>query len=303
LDLGYSVGNGAVAQTLDYAYDDWAIFEVAAFLNQTEVVDRMRKRAGNWRNLYDPSVGFMRAKKENGAWVEPFDSLAWGGPYVEGGPWQSSWAVQHDPAGLMAVMGGEKAFAEKIDTMLAIAPDFHVGGYGGVIHEMTEMKIAPFGQYAHSNQPVHHVLFLYLAAGRPWRCQKEVRRVMELMYSPDGFSGDEDNGEMSAWYILSALGIYPLCPGRPEWVISSPLFKKATVHLPNGRALTVVAPENNSDNVYVDAVSLNGHLLDGPVLSHHSLLAGGTLHFHMAARPNTRVTLISARPSSMSPYA
>ena len=303
LDLGYSVGNGAVAQTLDYAFDDWAISEVATFLNRQDVAERMRKRAGNWRNLYDPSVGLMRAKKEDGEWVEPFDPLAWGGPYVEGGPWQSSWAVQHDPAGLMMVMGGEKAFAEKIDTMLSMTSDFHVGGYGTVIHEMTEMKIAPFGQYAHSNQPVHHVLFLYLIAGRPWRCQKEVRRVMELMYSPDAFSGDEDNGEMAAWYVLSALGIYPLCPGRPEWVISSPLFKKATVHLPNGRALIVDAPDNSAENIYVESVSLNGHLLNGPVLSHESLLNGGNLHFHMVAEPNTRITPISFRPASMSRYA
>jgi len=303
LDLGYSVGNGAVAQTLDYAYDDWAISVAADFLNRKDVAERMRKRAGNWRNLYDPSVGFMRAKNPDGTWLEPFDPIAWGGPYVEGGPWQSSWAVQHDPAGLMAVMGGERAFAEKLDAMLAAAPDFHVGGYGGVIHEMTEMKIAPFGQYAHSNQPVHHVLFLYLVAGRPWRCQREVRRVMELMYSPDGFSGDEDNGEMSAWYVLSALGIYPLCPGRPEWVIGSPLFRNAAVHLPNGRTLTVDAPENGPDHVYVDAVSLNGHMLDGPVLSHQKLMQGGTLRFHMTQEPNTRITPIAARPSSMSPYA
>ena len=302
LRLGYSTSGGAVAQTLDYAYDDWAIAQTAAFLGKRDVATRMLARAGNWRNLYDPAVGFMRAKKADGTWVEPFDPLAWGGPYVEGGPWQSSWAVQHDPAGLMAVMGGEKAFAEKLDTMLSMTSDFHVGGYGQVIHEMTEMKIQPFGQYAHSNQPVHHVLYLYLVAGRPWRTQKEVRRVMDLLYSPEGFAGDEDNGEMAAWYVLSALGIYPLCPGRPEWALGSPLFKKAKVHLSNGKTLTIDAPENARDHVYVDEVSLAGHVLDGTVVKHADLLKGGSLHFHMAAKPLERITPVSGRPSSMSPY-
>lgn len=302
LRLGYCVNGGSVAQTLDYAYDDWAISKVASELGREDVEGRMLVRAGNWRHLYDPSVGFMRAKKADGTWVEPFDPLYWGGPYVEGGPWQSSWAVQHDPAGLMAAMGGEEAFAKKLDLMLSSPPDFHVGGYGQVIHEMTEMKIAPFGQYAHSNQPVHHVLYLYLAAGKPWRCHKEVRRVMDVLYTPEGFAGDEDNGEMAAWYILSALGIYPHCPGRPEWALGSPLFRRAKVHLPNGKTLTIDAPENSKDHVYVDEVSHAGHLLPGTVISHRDLLKGGSLHFHMEKEPSMRITPVAGRPTSMTPY-
>ncbi len=303
LRLGYSTSGGAVAQTLDYAYDDWAIAKVAAAVGREDVEGRMLQRAGNWRHLYDPAVGFMRPKNADGTWaMEPFDPLYWGGPYVEGGPWQSSWAVQHDPAGLMAVMGGEAKFAARLDEMLATAPDFHVGGYGQVIHEMTEMKIQPFGQYAHSNQPVHHVLYLYLAAGRPWRTQKEVRRVMDLLYSPEGFAGDEDNGEMAAWYVLSALGIYPHCPGRPEWALGSPRFRKAKVHLPNGRTLTVDAPENGPDRVYADEVSLAGHVLPGTVVRHADLMKGGSLHFHMTAEAPTRITPVAGRPSSMTPY-
>lgn len=303
LRLGYSVNGGSVAQTLDYAYDDWAISRVANALGREDVEGRMLVRAGNWRNLYDPSVGFMRPKNADGSWgLVPFDPLYWGGPYVEGGPWQSSWAVQHDPAGLMAAMGGEQAFADKLDRMLTTPPDFHVGGYGQTIHEMTEMKIASFGQYAHSNQPVHHVLYLYLAAGRPWRTQKEVRRVMDGLYSPEGFAGDEDNGEMAAWYVLSALGIYPHCPGRPEWALGSPRFRKARVHLPNGRTLTIDAPENGPSRIYVDEVSHGGHVLASTVVKHSELLQGGSLHFHMSSDPSMRPTPLSGRPTSMTPY-
>lgn len=303
LKLGYCVGGGSVAQTLDYAYDDWAIAKVASVLDREDIEGRMLVRAQNWRHLYDEKVGFMRAKNADGTWWgEPFDPLYWGGPYCEGGPWQSSWAVQHDPAGLLTIMGGEKKFAEKLDFMLSTEPDFHVGGYGQVIHEMTEMKIQPFGQYAHSNQPVHHVLYLYLAAGQPWRCQKEVRRVMDLLYSPEGFAGDEDNGEMAAWYVLSALGIYPHCPGRPEWALGSPLFRKAKVHLENGRTLTIDAPGNGPKNVYVDEVSHAGHVLSSTVIAHKSLTAGGSLHFHMSAEPSMRTVPAIGRLTSMTRY-
>jgi predicted alpha-1,2-mannosidase len=302
LKYGYSVSGGAVAQTLDYAYDDWAIAQTATALGQKEVANRLLGRALNYQKLYDPGVGFMRARKADGGWVEPFDEFSWGGPYVEGGPWQSSWAVQHDAAGLMSLMGGEVAFAKKLDQMLATPPYFHVGGYGVEIHEMTEMAIRDFGQYAHGNQPVHHVLYLYLAAGRPWRAQKEIRRVLDTLYSPDGFAGDEDNGEMAAWYVLSSLGLYPHCPGRPEWALGSPLFKRTRVHLPNGRTLTIDAPENSAKYPYVTEVSLRGHVIPGTVVGHQALLEGGTLHFHMSTTPSMRVTPMAGRPGSMSPY-
>lgn len=303
LKYGYSTSGGAVAQTLDYAYDDWAIGETAAFLGKHDVAARMRERALNYKKIYDPQTGFMRAKKADGSWAqEPFDPYYWGGPYVEGGPWQSSWAVQHDPAGLMALMGGQDAFAKKLDLMLSTPPYFNVGGYGQEIHEMTEMAVRDFGQYAHGNQPVHHVLYLYHAAGRPWRTQKEVRRAMSDLYSPDGFAGDEDNGEMAAWYVLSSLGLYPHCPGRAEWALGSPVFKKARIHLSNGRTLVIDAPENSAKNVYVSETSLRGHVFQGATVSHADLLAGGALHFHMAAAPVTRVTPVAARLGSLSKY-
>jgi len=303
LAQGYCVGKASVAQTLDYAYDDWGIAQTAATLGQAEVVRRMLERAENYRKIYDPEVGFMRPRNADGSWdLDPFDPLYWGGAYVEGGPWQSSWAVQHDPAGLIELMGGEEAFAEKLDTMLSMPAHFHVGGYSEEIHEMTEMALDNFGQYAHSNQPVHHVLYLYLAAGKPWRTQKEVRRVMEEMYSPDAFAGDEDNGEMAAWYVLSALGIFPHCPGRPEWALGSPLFPRATVHLPTGKTLTFEAPGNQVGRPYVNAVSHDGKPVEATVISHEALASGGTVKFEMSSEPTMKITPISARPSSMNPY-
>ncbi len=304
LRLGY-VSNDheeSVARSLDYAYDDFCIAQVALALDKEEVAVPLLERASNYRHMYDPSVGFMRGRNADGSWLEPWDEFLWGSPYVEGGPWQSSWAVQHDPAGLIALMGGEEAFAAKLDQMLAIEPHFNVGAYSFEIHEMTEMAVADFGQYAHSNQPVHHVLYLYNAAGRPWRTQREVRRVMDVLYTPDDLPGDEDNGEMCAWYVLSALGIFPLCPGHPSWTLGTPLFRRAEVSLENGRTLVVEAPANSSSAFYVDKVSWNGSLVDGLSIPHHSLANGGVLRFDMSDTPCEKVVPGTGRPFSMTPY-
>ena len=183
------------------------------------------KRSQNWRNLFDAKTGFLRGKLASGAWLEPFDPRTWGNPYVEGSAWQYRFAVPHDPAGLMEAMGGKAAFLPALDEMLAQAPVFNVGSYGREIHEMSEMAAVDFGQYAHSNQPSHHVLYMYTAAGRRDRTQHWVHRVLNELYSPDNFCGDEDTGSMSAWYILSALGIFSLCPGKPEWTLGAPLVR------------------------------------------------------------------------------
>jgi predicted alpha-1,2-mannosidase len=293
----------AVARSLDYAYDDFCIAQVAQFLGKDEVAKTYLDQAKTYANLYDSNVGFMRGKNADGTWLEPWSEFQWGSPYVEGGPWQASWAAQHDPAGLMALMGGEDAFLAKLDQMLSTEPLFNVGVYGMEIHEMTEMAAADFGQYAHSNQPVHHVLYFYNSTGRPWRTQAEVRRVMKNLYSPEVQPGDEDNGEMSAWFVLSALGIFPLTPGKPTFTFGSPLFHKATVRLPHQHTLVIEAPGQADSAVFVYGISRNGSLIDSLEISHEDLSSGGTLTFLMSEHHHETVVPKDKRPSSLTPYS
>ena len=298
--LGYvsSDHHESVARSLDYAYDDWCIAQVA----HSQALDSgpFLDSASKYAELYDKSVGFMRAKNSDGSWLEPWDEFHWGNPYVEGGPWQASWAVQHDAGGLIKLMGGEEAFVAKLDQMLSTPPYFTTGAYGMEIHEMTEMAMANFGQYAHSNQPVHHVLYLYNAAGRPWRAQQEVRRVLAELYSPTDQPGDEDNGEMSAWYVLSALGFFPQTPGHPSWTLASPIFKKATLTLADNKKLTVLS--DHESRVFVDHVELNEVPIERLFLTQKEIANGGTLTFTMSETPIETVVPPQGRPYSFSPY-
>ena len=298
--LGYvsSDHHESVARSLDYAYDDWCIAQVAN--SQGAVSGSLLDSAKNYVELYDPNVGFMRARNPDGTWLEPWDEFHWGNPYVEGGPWQASWAVQHDAGGLIKLMGGEEAFVEKLDRMLTTPPHFTTGAYNMEIHEMTEMAMANFGQYAHSNQPVHHVLYLYNSAGRPWRTQQEVRRVLAELYSPDDQPGDEDNGEMSAWYVLSALGIFPQTPGHPSWTVSSPIFHKATLKLGGDKELVITA--DHEDQVFVNQMRLNGEPIDRVFLTQDEIAQGGTLAFSMSGSPSKIIIPPAGRPYSLSPY-
>ncbi len=286
LKLGYVPD--AVSETLDFAYDDFCVSQVADKLGLKDDVEKYRQRALNYRNIYDPSVGFMRAKNAQGQWRTPFNQYEWGGPYVEGGPWQSSWAVQQDPAGLMAIMGGREKFTAKLDQMMVEPPRYDVGSYGNEIHEMTEMSVTHFGQYGHGNQPVHHILYLFAAAGQPWKTQYWVRRVMNELYSPDGFAGDEDNGEMGSWYVLNALGMYSLCPGRPEYVLGSPLFKSVKLHVPGRPDLTINAPSNSPQNMYVQKVTINGKTYDPLWIPFSTITNGGTIGFDMGSKAHER---------------
>ena len=274
----------SVARALDYAYDDFCIAQVAAALGKEDDRRLFLERAQNYRHHYDPSVGFMRARNADGSWAE-FREFRWGDPYVEGGPWQSTWAVPHDPAGLIALMGGPEAFVAQLERMLTMPPHFEVGYYGFEIHEMTEMACVDFGQYAHSNQPVHHVLYLFTAAGRPDRTQYWVRRVLNELYTPDVFPGDEDNGEMSAWYVLSALGLFPLCPGHPSWVFGSPLFPRARITLPDGGTLTIEAERENAAQLYTAAVTLDGKRQERLWIDHATVSQGGVLRFTLTETP------------------
>ncbi|MFV0416641.1 MAG: GH92 family glycosyl hydrolase [Chthoniobacterales bacterium] len=250
--LGYVPADrfpASVSRTLDYSYNDFCILQVAAKLGRDDIVRLLEPRTKNYRNVFDRSTGFMRGRLAGGDWVEPFDQFEWGGCYVEGGPWQHSFNVPHDPEGLAALHGGREKLCEKLDTMLASPARFSVGSYQSEIHEMTEMAVANFGQYAHSNQPVHGYLFLYALMGETAKAEHWIRRVTSEMYGPDFFPGDEDNGEMAAWYVLATLGLCPSCPGKPDYVRVKPLVKSASIRVPGHGEPIEIMPNVEASNV------------------------------------------------------
>jgi predicted alpha-1,2-mannosidase len=274
--LGYvaeETVEGSVARSLDYAYNDWCISQIAKHLGENSKADELQKRSSNYRKLFNDSVGFMNAKHADGSWSS-FREFQWGGPYVEGGPWQSSWAVQHDPDGLAELYGGEEKLAEKLLQIFEVDPFFEIGHYGFEIHEMTEMAQAGFGQYAQSNQPVHHVIyFLLRMKDRRFheRALVLLRRVMQELYTPDKFPGDEDNGEMACWYLWSALGVFPFCPGSDEYVVGECAFERFEATLENGKKLTILGGKGWP--------KWNGNALNRRIVKHESLIKGGELSF------------------------
>lgn len=307
IQLGYCpidpAAHGAAARTQEYAYDDFCVAQVARLLGRHDDAALLYRRSFSYKNVFDPAVGFMHGRFADGSWVTPFDPFAWDTRvYVEGSAWQYSWAVQHDPAGLIALHGGPAKFTHKLDAMFTTPAHFTNAGYPYEIHEMTEMAAVDFGQYAHSNQPVHHVLALYAAAGQPWKMQRWVRRVLDELYNSgvNGFCGDEDNGEMSAWYVLNALGLFPLCPGHPSFVLGIPLFAKSVVHLPQGRDLTIEAKGNSAGKPYVQSIAWNRKPHDATWIAHEALVQGGALRFAMGAAPAKRRYTAAQLPFSLS---
>jgi predicted alpha-1,2-mannosidase len=272
----------SAAETVDAAYGDFCIAQVAKALDKQQDYATLMKRSENWRNLYDKDAKFFRGKNKDGSWLTPFDPYTWGSPYVEGGAWQHRWDAPHDIPGMIEAIGGKTTAAAALDKMLSVPPIFNLGVYGAEIHEMSEMAAVPFGQYAHSNQPSHHLLYLFAHAGRPDRTQFWARRVMNELYTPDTFAGDEDTGSMASWYILSSLGFYPTCPGKTEYTLGSPMFTKATIHLPGQKKFIVEAPGNRADTVYVRSISLNGQPHKEPVLQHSQIIEGGTMRCEMS---------------------
>ncbi len=272
----------ATVETLDCAYGDLCIAQVAKSLGKTKDAVFFLQRSANWRNVFDPTTKFMRGRNADGSWLRPFDPFTWGSPYVEGSAWQHRWAVPHDIDGLAAAMGGPQAFTNQLEAMLALQPIFRVGVYGEEIHEMSEMAAANFGQYAHSNQPVHHALYLFAAAGKPSRTQFFARRVMNELYTVDDFPGDEDTGSMAAWYILSALGFYPPTPGRAAYVLGSPIFERANLRSDSGQTFTITAPGNSENTPYVKAVAINNNPHNSVWLDHHILRNDAELRFTMS---------------------
>jgi predicted alpha-1,2-mannosidase len=289
----------ACAKTLEYAYDDYCAAQLAHAIGDSADAETFAKHAMNYTNLYDAKTGFMRGRNANGSWNEPFYPDEWGGPFTEGDSWQWTWSVMQNEPGLVDLMGGETAFANKLDGLFAAPPTLRAGTYGKPIHEMTEMAALNMGQYAHGNEPVHHVLYLYDYVGQPWKSQAYLRQAMTLLYqaAPDGLCGDEDTGQMSAWYVFSALGFYPVCPGDPNYLIGSPLFDKATLNLPGGKKFTITTTHNGPQELYIQGGKLNGETFDKTFISHEQVTNGGGLEFEMGSAPNYHWG-VSNRPGS-----
>lgn len=301
----YDVGiNENAARTLEYAYDDFAIAKLGEALKRPkEEIELYLKRSQNYRNLFDPKTKLMRGKKKDGSFQSPFNPFKWGDAFTEGNSWHYSWSVFHDIEGLKQLMGGDSVFAAMLDSVFVMPPVFDESYYGSVIHEIREMQIMNMGQYAHGNQPIQHMIYLYNYAGQPWKTQYWVRRAMKELYkpTPDGYCGDEDNGQTSAWYVFSAMGFYPVCPATDQYVLGTPLFKKMTITLANGKKLVISAPGNNADNIYVQSLQWNSKPVTNNWVSHAELQKGGTLNWIMGSKPNKqRGTKASAFPYSFS---
>ena len=286
----YNVGiNESAARTLEYAYDDWCIYQLGKALGKSESeIAIYAERAMNYRNLFDAESKLMRGKNEDGTFQSPFNPLKWGDAFTEGNSWHYTWSVFHDPQGLINLMGGKQVFTQMMDSVFSVPPVFDDSYYGFPIHEIREMQIMNMGNYAHGNQPVQHMIYLYGYAGEPWKSQYWIREVMDRLYAatPDGYCGDEDNGQTSAWYVFSALGFYPVCPGSGQYVLSTPYFKQVKLHLENGKTVEISAPACSPDNKYIKAMKLNGQDWQHNFLTHDDLTQGTKIEIQMSAEAN-----------------
>ena len=280
-----------VARTLEYAYNDWCILQIAKKLGRpADEIEKWESRSGNWRNVFDPSHNLMRGRNKDGSFQEPFSPYKWGGAFTEGNAWHYTWSVFHDVDGLMEEMGGREGFVQMLDSVFVVPPVYDDSYYGFRIHEIAEMQVANMGNYAHGNQPAQHMIYLYDWAGQPWKTQKWVREVMNRLYSaaPDGYCGDEDNGQTSAWYVFSALGFYPVCPASDEYAVGVPLFEKAVVRLESGETLEINAKGNASGAAYVSDFSVNGRKFQSYFLSHSEIADGAVIDFSISAEPSDK---------------
>jgi predicted alpha-1,2-mannosidase len=296
--------NENAARTLEYAYADWTIYRLAKALNRPkEEIDLFAKRSQNYRNLFSPEYNLMRGKNKDGTFQSPFSPTKWGDAFTEGNSWHYTWSVFHDPQGLIDLMGGKRVFVNMLDSVFKMPPVFDDSYYGFPIHEIREMQIMNMGQYAHGNQPIQHMVYLYNYAGEPWKTQYWAREVMDKLYTsaPDGYCGDEDNGQTSAWFVFSAMGFYPVCPGSDEYILGSPLFEKMTVHLENGKSMQINAPGNSKSTRYIEEFRLNGKNYTRNYLRHQDLMDGARINLRMSDKPNTtRGTKSSDFPYSFS---
>ena len=294
--------NENVARTLEYAYDDWCIYKFGKALGKSEKeLKPFLARAYNYKNVFDPETKLMRGRNKDGKFQTPFSPLKWGDAFTEGNSWHYTWSVFHDPQGLINLMGGKQNFNHMLDSVFNVPPLFDDSYYGGVIHEIREMQIMNMGNYAHGNQPVQHMIYLYGYSGQPWKTQYWIREVMDKLYTahPDGYCGDEDNGQTSAWYVFSAMGFYPVCPGSNQYVLGVPYFDKLTLHLENGKTVNITANGNSNATRYVNSMTLNGAAYNHNYLNHSVLTDGADIVFNMSATPNMeRGTLAEDAPYS-----
>lgn len=276
----------SVAQGLEFAYNDWLIARMAREIGKDDLSDRYMLLAGNYRNYFDPESELMRGKNSDGSWVTPFDPTGLGhsGDYVEGNAWQWSWFVPQDVEGLIALMGGKERFCARLDTLFTMSSD--LTGDQRASLDVTGL----IGQYAHGNEPSHHIPYLYNYGGQPWKTQALVDYILRTFYKndPNGIIGNEDCGQMSAWYVLNALGIYSFCPGNPVYAIGRPLFDEVTVRLPENKTFVIRTHNNSKENKYIHSVKLNGKELDGLEIPHQSIVSGGLLEFEMSGEPAVR---------------
>lgn len=283
--------NENAARTLEYAYDDYCIYQLGKALGKpASEIAIYKQRAMNYKNLFDQSHLLMRGKNKDGSFQSPFNPFKWGDAFTEGNSWHYSWSVFQDIDGLINLMGGKKKFVEMLDSVFVMPPVFDDSYYGGVIHEIREMQIADMGQYAHGNQPIQHMIYLYDYAGQPWKTQYWARETMNKLYkaTPDGYCGDEDNGQTSAWYVFSALGFYPVTPASVQYAAGAPLFKRAEVNFENGKKLIINAPNNTADTRYVQSVTFNGKAYTKNYFNHFDLQKGGIIDIKMSPTPNTQ---------------
>ncbi len=285
----YDIGvNENAARTLEYAYADFTIAQMAKKLGKNDVADQYYKKSLNYKNLFDPSNNLMRGKNNDGSFQSPFNPLKWGDAFTEGNSLHYTWSVFHDIQGLIDLMGGNGSFISKLDEVFEMPPDFDASYYGFTIHEIREMQIVNMGNYAHGNQPVQHMIYLYNYAQAPYKTQEKIRNVLTKLYSatPDGYCGDEDNGQTSAWYVFSALGFYPVTPAVDEYVMGSPLFKKATLYLQNGKTFTINSDNNSEENIYIQSAKMNGKNYMNNFIKFDDIQKGGELTISLGNQPN-----------------
>jgi predicted alpha-1,2-mannosidase len=301
-ELGYVPADrqsNSASKTLEFAYDDWAIARMAEAMGREEVAATFDRRAASWRNLFDAGTGFLRARNADGSFPADFDPMSTHGQgYIEGNAWNYSLYVPHDITGFMDVLGGPDRLVEWLDSLFVMDVDDE-----NIAHNEDITRAGMIGNYVHGNEPSHHVSYMYCFAGQPWKTQARVRRIMEEMYRPvpDGLCGNDDCGQMSAWYVFSALGFYPVAPGSNQYVLGSPAVERAEIDLGGIRTFVVVAENQGPGNIYVDEVWLNGTRLERCYITHDEVVTGGELRFVMSDRANReRGSSAGARPYSMS---